>query len=301
MKQLEKPIGKPLKECKCLNEFITSFLKRFLNDQRLNRDNFINNQVVTINGKKYKPKGIDHEAQDEAITKLWYEYKHGLYEGILSIGHHPDCDLVLDVERRLKDDQYAISNKISKMEKECFVEEISERRREIFSLLNGSVFDVMKVKAFYKTIYYYTRLIELFNGDSKNDTTYSNGQNIQINEFKDIIDVKYHPIIPSLFNLLGHYFPEHYDHEGKAYNNRRNIKAILNSWYKLLKAESFIVINPTKEQKKQICNVLLAKCGFIDSKLSTKTLFDNDGIDTNLDLGKKYIELKKAIKDLKIK
>jgi hypothetical protein len=264
MNQLEKPLGKPLKECKCLNEFITNFRKSFLNDQRLNRGNFINKQVVTINGEKYKHKGIDHEAQDEAISKLWYEYKHELYEGILSIVHHPDCELVLDVERMLKDDQYAISNKISKMEKEYLVEEISERRREIFSLLNGPAFDVLKVKAYYKTIYYYTRLIELHDGKNvKNDI---------IKEFKDIIDVKFHSLIPDFFKLLGTHFPDYYDNNGVSKNSKRNRKSIISSWYACLRSNNVVIIYPNKDQKDDIARILSKECRF--DSLTEKTLFD---------------------------
>jgi len=268
MKQLEKPIGNPLKECKCLNEFITNFLKRFLNDQRLNRDNFINKQVVTINGEKHNLKQIDHEAENEAITILWHEYKHELYEGILNIRHLPECELVLDVERRLKDDQYAISNKISNMEKEYFIEGISERRRDIFSLLNGPVFDVMKVKALYKTIYYYTRLIELFSGDSKNDTTDSNGQNIQIKEFTE----KSNPELSlAEIALLHCYLPikitkENANDIAGNYGYKSGLALFQNHWTTIMNRTNRINVDTPKKSKNRLKRMEKIKPFITDSK-----------------------------------
>ena len=122
-----------------------------------------------------------------------------------------------------------------------------------------------------------------------------------IKKFSDILEDKYKNKEDDIFSVLGKSFPEFYNENGKALNNKKGIKAILNSWYKLLFEFNIISLNPTKPQKEQICKVLLERCKFSDMSLSSKTLFDNDGIEVNPLFKKEYIELKNAIKSLNIK
>lgn len=116
-------------------------------------------------------------------------------------------------------------------------------------------------------------------------------------EFSDILEDKYKSIEDDIFAVLGKSFPEFYNENGKALNRKKSIKAILNSWYKLLFEFNIISLNPTKSQKEQICKVLLERCKFSDKILTPRTLFDNEGVEVKFkhDYGK----LKNLIKELK--
>ena len=135
--------------------------------------------------------------------------------------------------------------------------------------------------------------VELIKEDSK-----KNADEKTIIEFSDILEVKYKSIEDEIFAVLGKCFPEFYNENGKALNNRKNIKAILNSWYKLLFKDNFISLNPTNQQKEQISQILNDRCKFVNGKLSSKTLFVNDGIEFKLN--SEYRTMQNLIKSLKI-
>jgi len=120
----------------------------------------------------------------------------------------------------------------------------------------------------------------------------------QIKQFSDILEDNYKNKEDDIFAILGTCFPEYYDENGKAVNNKKNIKAILNSWYKLLFSFNIISLNPTNQQKEQICQILNDRCKFVNGKLSSKTLFENDGIE--IKLKSEYRTMQILIKSLKI-
>lgn len=148
--------------------------------------------------------------------------------------------------------------------------------------------------------FFYTiqRIIEFANIEI--DLGWSKETNgIVITKFSDILEPEYKNCENDLFSILGKVFPEYYNPEGLAMNTRHNIKAIVNSWYKVLKNHSLIRLNPSKPQKDQICQILKVKCNF--QTLTPKTLFDNDGIEVKPEFRAFYQQLNNEIKALKDK
>lgn len=122
-------------------------------------------------------------------------------------------------------------------------------------------------------------------------------ENYSIKEFKDIIDVKYHSLIPEFYKLLGDHFPDYYDLNGKSKQPKRNTKAILSSWYACLLANNIITIYPNKNQKEAIAVILGNMCKLQDG-ITDKTLFEpklQDHPDFKNELKKLDISLKKLI------
>ncbi|MBK8081350.1 MAG: hypothetical protein IPK25_14375 [Saprospiraceae bacterium] len=157
--------------------------------------------------------------------------------------------------------------------------------------------DKMKYLGLFRSIYQIIKIVDFEFEKQLNEQ--ERPEKHKIERCSDILAIKFKDKATEILELLGRHFPDYYNEDGKALNNKHILKAILNTFYRLLKVAEIITINPTKKEKDQICQVFIEKCMFSDNKLSPKTLFNNEGIEHKTDFKTACSELKKSINALK--